>query len=178
MAPKIKTWTLSDTYFELVKRFPLTYIHDDDHLDAAQAVIDELLQQNLDEGAQEYLNVLTDMVEAYEDAHVPIQDASEADVLRELMNANRLTQPKLAKAVGISQSTISAVLNGARSLTKDQVITLARHFGIGPAAFLPTMTPRCPALKIAVSIVAAAQGETTPETSARRSVSLATAAVD
>ena len=31
---------------------------------------------------------------------MPIEDASEADVLRELMNANRLTQPKLARAVG------------------------------------------------------------------------------
>jgi plasmid maintenance system antidote protein VapI len=53
------------------------------------------------------------------------------------MSANRLSQPKLAKAVGIAQSTISAVLNGSRSLTKDQAITLARHFGVSPAAFLP-----------------------------------------
>ena len=77
------------------------------------------------------------MVEAYEDAHVPIRDASEADVLRELMNANGLTQPKLAKAVGIAQSTISAVLNGTRALTKNQIITLSRFFGVGPGAFMP-----------------------------------------
>ena len=120
-----------------MKQFPLIHIRDDEHLTAASAVIDRLLQQELDEGAQEYLNVLTDMVEAYEDVHVQIQDVSEADVLRELMNANRLTQPKLAKAVGIAQSTISAVLNGVRSLTKDQVITLAKHFGVAPGAFLP-----------------------------------------
>ena len=88
-------------------------------------------------GAQEYLDALTDLVEIYEEKHVPIRDASEADVLRELMNANRLSQPKLARAAGISQSTISAVLNGTRSLTKEQVIALAKHFGIAPAAFLP-----------------------------------------
>jgi len=129
--------TLPGTYFALVKRFPLTHIRDDDHLAAASAVIDQLLQRDLDEGEQEYLNVLTDMVEAYEDVHVPIQDVSEADVLRELMSANRLTQAKLAKAVGIAQSTISAVLNGVRPLTKDQVITLARYFGVAPGAFLP-----------------------------------------
>ncbi len=121
-------------FLALVKRFPLTHIRDDDHLAAASAVIDQLLQQELDEGAQEYLNVLTDMVEAYEEVHVPIQDVSEADVLRELMNANRLTQPKLAKSVGIAQSTISAVLNGNRSLTKGQVIVLA-NFSRSPQAF-------------------------------------------
>ena len=53
------------------------------------------------------------------------------------MRANGLSQGRLQKAVGISQSTISAVLNGTRSLTKEQVIALARYFRVSPAAFLP-----------------------------------------
>jgi HTH-type transcriptional regulator/antitoxin HigA len=64
-------------------------------------------------------------------------DASEADVLRELMRSNGLSQPKLAKTAGIAQSTISAVLNGGRSLTKGQVVKLAKVFGVSPAVFLP-----------------------------------------
>jgi len=76
-------------------------------------------------------------VEKYEDEHEPIPDASEVDVLCELMRANGLSQMALASKVGISQSTISAVLNGTRSLTKEQVVTLARFFKIGPAALLP-----------------------------------------
>src|SRR4051794_34481906 len=137
MAVQTRTRTLPDTYFELVKQFPLTHIRDDDHLDAAQEMIDRLLEEDLDEGAQEYLDALTDLVETYEDEHVRIPDASEADVLRELMGANGLSQPKLAREVGISQSTISAVLNGTRSLTKEQVVKLARFFHVSPAAFLP-----------------------------------------
>jgi len=53
------------------------------------------------------------------------------------MRSNGLTQATLAKKVGIAQSTQSAVLNGARSLTKRHVVTLANYFGISPAAFLP-----------------------------------------
>ena len=87
---------------------------------------------DLDSGAEEYLAVLTDLVEAYEDEHHPIPDASEADVLRELMRSNGFSQPKLAKEVGIAQSTLSAVLNGTRSLTKGQVVTLARFFHVSP----------------------------------------------
>jgi HTH-type transcriptional regulator / antitoxin HigA len=124
-------------YFKLVKRFPLEPIRSDAHLDAAAKVLDALLQQNLDRGGQAYLDVLTDLVEAYEDEHIPFPDPPAADVLRELMATNRLSQLALAQRVGISQSTISAVLNGKRSLTSAQIIALAKFFGVGPAAFLP-----------------------------------------
>ncbi len=138
MASKTATRRLPDTYFELVKQFPLTHIEDDDHAEAAQTLIDALLQRNLDVGERAYLDVLTDLVEAYETEHVPMPDASEADVLGGLMTANGLSQPVLARKVGIAQSTISAVLNGSRSLTKSQVVALARFFQVSPGAFLPS----------------------------------------
>jgi HTH-type transcriptional regulator / antitoxin HigA len=127
---------MPDTYFQLVKQFPLTHIRDEEHAEGAQAMIDHLLQKDLDSGEQAYLDVLTDLFEAYEDGHVPIPDASEADVLRGLMTSNKLSQPALAKKVGIAQSTISAVLTGSRSLTKGQMIVLAKFFQVAPGAFL------------------------------------------
>ena len=137
MAGTTAARTLPDSYYKLVKQFPLTHIRDDAQLDAALKKIDQLLEQDLDEGAQEYLDALTDLVETYEEEHVLIADASEADVLRELLRSNQLSQLKLTKAVGIAQSTISAVLNGTRSLTREQVVALARFFHVSPAAFLP-----------------------------------------
>ncbi len=127
---------MPDTYFELVRKFPLTHIRDRAHLAEALEVIDRLLEQDLDRGAQEYLDVLTDLVERYEDEHETIADASEADVLRELIRASGRSQMKLAKEVGISQSTLSSVLNGDRELTKEQVVTLAKFFNVSPGVFL------------------------------------------
>jgi HTH-type transcriptional regulator/antitoxin HigA len=129
---------------KLVKRFPLIHIRDEGHLDEAIALLSDLLRQERDQGAQEYLDVLTDLVAGYEDEHIPTPDVSEADVLRELMRSNRLSQMQLAKAVGMSQSTISAVLTGARSLTKGHVLKLAKFFGIAPSAFLPRDPSRGP----------------------------------
>jgi HTH-type transcriptional regulator/antitoxin HigA len=137
MTAKTVARALPDSYFKLVKQFPLTHIRDDRHLEAAQEVLDKLLTEDLDWGAQEYLDALTDLVETYEDNHVPIPDASEADVLRVLMEANQLSQQQLAKKAGIAQSTLSAVLNGSRSLTKEHVVKLAKLFRVSPAAFLP-----------------------------------------
>src|SRR5262245_27254061 len=102
MAVKTTSHSLPARYYKLVKKFPLVHIRDEHHQDAAQQMIDRLLQENLDEGAQAYLDVLTDLVESYENEHEPIPDASEADVLRELMRSNNLSQSQLAGAVGIS----------------------------------------------------------------------------
>ena len=142
MAVKATARRVPDTYLKLVKRFPLIHIRDEAHLEEAIELLSELLRRERDQGTQEYLDVLTDLVAAYEDEHVPMPDVSEADVLRELMRSNRLSQMQLAKEVGIAQSTVSAVLTGARSLTKGQILKLAKFFGIGPAAFLPR-DPHC-----------------------------------
>ena len=127
-----------------MKRFPLIHIGDEVHLYEAIELLSDLLRQECDQGTQEYLDVLTDLVAAYEDEHIPLPDVSEPDVLRELMRSNRLSQMQLAKAVGISQSTVSAVLTGARSLTKGQVLKLAKFFGVAPTAFLPRDPSRGP----------------------------------
>jgi HTH-type transcriptional regulator / antitoxin HigA len=138
MAAKTASSTAADTYLELVKQFRLVPVKDDNHLKAAHEMIDRLLREDLDPAGQDYLGVLADLVEAYEDVHLPIPDASEIDVLRELMRSNNLSQTDLAKKVGIVQSTISAVLKGRRKLTKNQVIKLAEFFNVAPAAFLPS----------------------------------------
>jgi HTH-type transcriptional regulator/antitoxin HigA len=128
---------MPDSYFSLVKQLPLTHIRNERQLTVATTVIDRLLQEVLDDGAQEYLDALTDLIEAYERDNYMLPDSSEADVLRELMRSSDLSQAALAKRVGISQSTISAVLTGTRALTKEHVIKLARFFRLSPAAFLP-----------------------------------------
>jgi HTH-type transcriptional regulator / antitoxin HigA len=130
MGVKVRGQRVPDTYLRLVKQFPLVHIRDDLHLAEALELLRELLRQERETGAQEYMDVLTDLVAAYEDRHVPMPDVSEADVLRELMRSNRLSQMELAKAVGIAQSSISAVLTGARSLTKGQILGVPRDRGL------------------------------------------------
>jgi HTH-type transcriptional regulator/antitoxin HigA len=138
VAVKNQQSSMPDSYFDLVKRFPLTHIRNSGHLGQAIQLVDELLQKNLDRGAQEYLDALSDLIASFEDEKAPIPDASESDVLRELMRAGGHNQSQLEKTVGISQSTLSAILNGDREMTKGHMITLARFFNVPPAVFLPS----------------------------------------
>ena len=137
MIVKNQQSAMPDSYFELVKRFPLTHVRSRKHLGQAIALVDELLRKRLDRGAQEYLDALSDLIATYEDEHTPIPDASESDVLRELMRSSGRKQTALSKAVGISQSTLSAILTGEREMTKSHMIALAKFFNVPPSVFLP-----------------------------------------
>jgi HTH-type transcriptional regulator / antitoxin HigA len=141
MNAKTTRSTTVDTYAKLVKKFRLCRIKNDAHLQEAHEMIERLLQEDLDASGQDYLDVLVDLVDAYEDHRFPMAEVSDVDLLRELMRSNGLSQNGLAKKVGIHQSTISDVLNGNRKLTKDQVIKLASFFNVNPAAFLSSGRP-------------------------------------
>jgi HTH-type transcriptional regulator/antitoxin HigA len=134
---RVRTRPVSASYLKLVRAFPLRNIRSDEELTAALSVADDLMRRELDEGGEDYLDALADIIEKYERTAHPIADAPAADVLRLLMESNRLSQPEFAKKVGIAQSTISAVLTGARSLTADHIVKLARFFKVSPAVFLP-----------------------------------------
>ena len=138
MVTKNQPSAMPDSYFELVRWFPLTHIRSLRHLGQAIALVDELLQKRLDRGAQEYLDALSDLIATYEDEHTPIPDASESDVLRELMRSSGHKQTALSKAVGISQSTLSAILTGEREMTKSHMSALAKFFNVPPSVFLPS----------------------------------------
>jgi HTH-type transcriptional regulator/antitoxin HigA len=125
------------SYFRLVERSPLVSIRNDAHLTRAQAMLDKRLRVPADKGTELYVDVLTNLVEIYERRHEPARAVSESDVLRELMRSHGLSRQALEAKVEIAQSTISSVLNGARSLIKEHISALAKYFGVKPSAFLP-----------------------------------------
>jgi HTH-type transcriptional regulator / antitoxin HigA len=93
---------------DLVLAFPLAVIKSDEHLEAAQEVLDRLLAQGeLDDGAAMYLDALSDLVASYEDEHHAIAPASDADMLRHLMEARGASQTQVSRETGIAKSTIS-----------------------------------------------------------------------
>src|SRR4051794_35604637 len=127
------------SYMRLVERFPLASIRDRAHFREAHAMLVEVLAMRKDRGTELYLDALSDLIEHYEEGLEPPPDVSTEEVLRELMREHGLTQEALEAAVGIQQSTISAVHNGKRSLTVEQMVALGEHFAVDPSVFLPRL---------------------------------------
>jgi HTH-type transcriptional regulator/antitoxin HigA len=83
---------------------------------------------------EQYAEVLITLIEAYEEAHHPIQDASPLEVLRTLMEANDLRQKDLIPVFG-TESIVSEVLHKKRELNKTHIEKLSKRFGVSPALF-------------------------------------------
>ncbi len=120
-----------DSYLELVQVFPLASVKSDEHLQEAQNVMDRLLAKDrLNQGEEMYLDALSDLVAAYEDQHHAIGPASDADMLRHLMEAKGVTQAQLHRDTQIPKSTISEVLAGRRPFSRSVIRKLARYFQV------------------------------------------------
>ena len=122
---------VKNSYLELVCDFPLASIQSDEHLEEAQKVMDRLLAKaTLDDGEEMYLDALSDLVAAYEDEHVAIGPASDADMLRHLMEAKGVIQAELSRDTSVSKSTVSEVLAGKKPFSRHMIRKFADYFGV------------------------------------------------
>jgi len=88
------------------------------------------------------LGTLTALIQAYESVYHPVPDATTAEVLSELADANELTGTVIAQRSGIIPYTVSALLSGKRRPTPEQMTALAEVFHVSPAVFLPSVSAR------------------------------------
>jgi HTH-type transcriptional regulator/antitoxin HigA len=124
-------------YLALIRRFPLRPIRTDAELDAASDLIDELTgRDDLSSAEFDYLDVLGDLVEKYEDEHVEMPHVGDAAMLRSLMDEKGVRQADVVRGTGISKTVLSLVLNGKRDLTREHIASLSKYFEVDPAAFL------------------------------------------
>ncbi|MEO5935780.1 MAG: helix-turn-helix domain-containing protein, partial [Terriglobales bacterium] len=83
---------------------------------------------------EQLVELLTLLIEEYEGRRFPVGDTRPAEVLAELIAAHGLRQKDLADVFG-AESTVSAVINGKRSLTRDHIEKLSKRFHVSPAVF-------------------------------------------
>jgi len=127
----------SDSYMELIQRFPLKPIKNDKEHGQAVEIVGELLGRKLDGSASDYLDTLILLVNKYEDEHhTPAgTDLSPQDALRAIMSLNNMSQAQMGKIIG-SESAVSMFLKGERGLSKAHIKALVERFRVDAAVFL------------------------------------------
>lgn len=84
----------------------------------------------------EAIELLTVLIERYEEHHFSVPEASPADVLRFLLDRHGLKQRDLAADLG-GESVVSEILSGKRKLNASHIEQLSKRFHVSPAVFFP-----------------------------------------
>jgi HTH-type transcriptional regulator/antitoxin HigA len=132
--------TLKDSYFDLVRRFPLVAIKSEKHYDDAVAFVRPLAIQGesrLDSGQRAYLEALTQFVENYEQHRhrIDVARLKPLDALKYLLRVNGMKPIDLGKLLG-NRGLASQILNGKRGLSRTHILALAKRFSVEPGLFL------------------------------------------
>ena len=129
---------LPKTYNRLLAMHPLRPIHNDMELDHATAIIDILAGHELNADQTDYLDALSTLVEAYENAHHPLDEPvlCGLDALRALLDDHGMSAADLARLLGVHRSMGSKLLKGERALTARHLSVLSARFKVSTDLFL------------------------------------------
>jgi HTH-type transcriptional regulator / antitoxin HigA len=125
-----------EDYSSLVEQFALRPLRSDDQLREAISRVDALLaKSNRSADEQDYLEVLSLLIEDYEYLHVPILSVSAAEIARTLIYEHRLSQAEIIPLLGGKQKAME-LLKGTRPLDMRQATRCARHFKLPAETFM------------------------------------------
>lgn len=134
------TASVDEKYGNLLLRVLPSVITKDEELERLTQEIDRLITKDIKEGSlspeeDKLLELLSLLVEEYEDKHYPIPEASPNEVLKFFMEDRELKQKDLLHIFGSSGIT-SEVINGKRSISKAQAKKLAEFFKVSVELFI------------------------------------------
>ena len=118
------------TYEQLMTAFAARPIHSEAQYWETQAQIDTLLDKgDLTADEQDYLTMLGLIIERYEDRNEPDFELRGVALIKALLQEQGLRQRDLVP-IFKTDSIVSAVLNGKRSLTVEHINKLAAFFNL------------------------------------------------
>ena len=110
-------------------------IRTEEDYEAALARVDDIFQAKSGTLEGDELDILADLIEAYEDMHYPIGHPSLIEEIEFCMEQRGLTQDDLIPLIG-SRQKVAEVLSGKRDITMPMARALHKRLGIAAETLL------------------------------------------
>ncbi|HLZ51056.1 MAG TPA: helix-turn-helix domain-containing protein [Candidatus Acidoferrum sp.] len=132
----MSTLTVSPEYGALLKKVPPKVIRTEKENEAYTEILYDLDRRSkqLTAAEKELAELLTLLIEDFEEKRYRLPRAKPLDVLRFLMEQHNLLQKDLADVFG-TRSIVSEVLSGKRELNKEHIARLSARFHVSPEVF-------------------------------------------
>ena len=131
----MQTLATSPVYAKLLARIPpkviRTEAENEHYIDALSALEQK---RSLTREEKELADLLTLLIEDFEEKRYQLPRATPRQALRFLMEQHALKQKDLLDIFG-ARSIVSEVINGKRELTKEQIRRLSLRFHVSPELF-------------------------------------------
>ena len=128
--------TVSPEYSHLLSKFPPKVIRTEKENEAYTEILYDLDRRSrtLTSAEKELAELLTLLIEDFEQRQYQLPRAKPLDVIRFLMDQHGLKQNDLVEVFG-TPSIVSEVLNGKRELNKNHIRRLSERFHVSPELF-------------------------------------------
>lgn len=136
MRKELSFSSLPKDYSALVALFPPRPIHDRVAYENTGEVVDAMAGHALNEDQEDYLEILSRTIEAYEAGLRPARVARGRKLLTALVAEHEITAAALGKIIGVDGSHAAKILRGDRSITATHAKKLARHFAVSVESLL------------------------------------------
>ena len=97
-------------------------------------ILEELVISE-DKNTQDEVELLTLLIEKWDNEKNSLRDLNPIELLKALMNENDLKAKDLIEILGLSKSTISKILNYHKGLSKETIRKLSDYFKVSQEAF-------------------------------------------
>jgi len=133
---KVSTLVINPEYEALLRKVAPKVIRTEKENEAYTEILYELDKRRakLTVAEKELAELLTLLIEDFEEKRYRLPRAKPLQVLRFLMEQHGLLQKDLADVFG-TPSIVSEVLNGKRELNKEQIARLSARFHVSPELF-------------------------------------------
>jgi HTH-type transcriptional regulator / antitoxin HigA len=123
-------------YTALLLKFAPRVVRTERENEAYTEILHELdrRSKNLTAAEKELAELLTLLIESFEETRYRLPRANPLEALRFLMDQHDLKQKDLVKVFGTA-SIVSEVLSGKRELNKEHIRRLSRRFHVSPELF-------------------------------------------
>jgi HTH-type transcriptional regulator/antitoxin HigA len=111
-----------------------TVIKNDNQYNHYCDILEELVVENKPKH-QDEIELLTLLIEKWDEEHNTFEELSPIELLKSLMDEHKMKAIDLADILDLSKSTVSKILNRKKGLSKESIRKLASYFKLSQEAF-------------------------------------------
>ena len=117
-----------------MKTLKYTLIKTEKQYEAYCEELESLIDRN-DKGLEDEIELLTLLIEKWDESHNTFKDLDPVQLTKALMEEHHLKARDLVRILGLSKGTVSRILNYKKGLSKESIRQLSAYFKVRQEAF-------------------------------------------